>query len=416
MRIVPLGYRYLRGKVSRHYCDGLVSLVHALSSDELVIQEADEIDGLQRTGCLNIRSFNFHEIKTSDPGMAPHILSFLQPSHGFCDFPALTSFASKVERVNHLQQSVLTWEIGSSHAVCPLPNLKPSVKFRPDTHEFMVLRPISIDEFGNRAVLDIVNFSNNNVKRIKIPVFLENDYEGRTTELQSCFLVVCPESFLLVVDVSGKCILIDGDPDRFQSDMERWKKFVGESPRDLQLVSGEEGALISETERSGSGSGDGAGDGDGDPSKTSSSMGGGGGSGGPGGAQAGPEGRKSGTIDAGSFQLRSIGQVAKELSEAQREMHDLAIKERMKALRMNESDMMVFFVFDLIEICEQSYRKYHSNVRREIQELRAILQTVQAKNKERVWLKHQISGDLDESRLIEGVVGEKNVYKRRGKV
>lgn len=54
-------------------------------------------------------------------------------------------------------------------------------------------------------------------------------------------------------------------------------------------------------------------------------------------------------------------------------------------------------------------------MRKEIQELRAILEIVQAKDKERVWLRNQTSGDLDESRLIESIVGEKNVYKKRGK-
>ena len=38
----------------------------------------------------------------------------------------------------------------------------------------------------------------------------------------------------------------------------------------------------------------------------------------------------------------------------------------------------------------------------------------QSKSKERQWLRHQTHGDVDEGKLIEGVIGEKGVYKRRG--
>ena len=39
------------------------------------------------------------------------------------------------------------------------------------------------------------------------------------------------------------------------------------------------------------------------------------------------------------------------------------------------------------------------NVRREIRELRVILEGAEAKNKERVWLKNQTSGDLDDTKM-----------------
>lgn len=39
------------------------------------------------------------------------------------------------------------------------------------------------------------------------------------------------------------------------------------------------------------------------------------------------------------------------------------------------------------------------NIRREVRELRVILESVEAKNKERVWLKNQASGDLDDTKM-----------------
>lgn len=47
----------------------------------------------------------------------------------------------------------------------------------------------------------------------------------------------------------------------------------------------------------------------------------------------------------------------------------------------------------------KKFTKYRSNVQKEIRELRVILQTVEAKNKERVWLKNKSEGDIDDSKL-----------------
>ena len=42
-----------------------------------------------------------------------------------------------------------------------------------------------------------------------------------------------------------------------------------------------------------------------------------------------------------------------------------------------------------------------------------VLQSLQAKAKERKWVKHQTSGELDDSKIIEGIVGERTIYKNR---
>jgi len=46
--------------------------------------------------------------------------------------------------------------------------------------------------------------------------------------------------------------------------------------------------------------------------------------------------------------------------------------------------------------------------------LKTIISGLQAKAKDRQWLKNQTSGELDDTRLIEGITGEKSIYKRRG--
>lgn len=59
------------------------------------------------------------------------------------------------------------------------------------------------------------------------------------------------------------------------------------------------------------------------------------------------------------------------------------------------------------------YEKYLNNVQRQIMQLRVTLDGLESKKKERKWVKNQITGDIDDNRLIEGVVGEKRIYKRR---
>lgn len=39
---------------------------------------------------------------------------------------------------------------------------------------------------------------------------------------------------------------------------------------------------------------------------------------------------------------------------------------------------------------------------------------LQAKGKERQWLRHQATGELDDAKIIDGLAGEKAIYKRRG--
>ena len=62
----------------------------------------------------------------------------------------------------------------------------------------------------------------------------------------------------------------------------------------------------------------------------------------------------------------------------------------------------------------EMYESFSSRVRRQVQSLRVILDSLQARGKERVWLRNQTSGELDDSKLIEGLTGERAIYKKRG--
>lgn len=62
----------------------------------------------------------------------------------------------------------------------------------------------------------------------------------------------------------------------------------------------------------------------------------------------------------------------------------------------------------------EMYESFSSRVRRQVQSLRVILDSLQARGKERVWLRNQTSGELDDGKLIEGLTGERAIYKKRG--
>lgn len=61
----------------------------------------------------------------------------------------------------------------------------------------------------------------------------------------------------------------------------------------------------------------------------------------------------------------------------------------------------------------EKYEMFSSRVKHQVQSLRVLVESLQSKRKERQWIRHQTSGDLDDSKLIEGLTGEKTIYKKR---
>jgi hypothetical protein len=93
--------------------------------------------------------------------------------------------------------------------------------------------------------------------------------------------------------------------------------------------------------------------------------------------------------------------VPEHVKKAAREMGEKAFRERLREINMSQFE-------------HNLYSKYLETVRKPIQQLRNILDSLEAKKKERQWLKNQTQGDLDDQKLVEAITGEKNVYKRRG--
>ncbi|KAI7808235.1 von Willebrand factor A domain-containing protein 8 [Triplophysa rosa] len=110
-------------------------------------------------------------------------------------------------------------------------------------------------------------------------------------------------------------------------------------------------------------------------------------------------------LDAG-HKVYQISQVEKdtvpdEVKRASREMAEKAFKQRLKEIDMSEYDAA-------------TYSHFSEAVRRQVHSLRTILDSLQAKGKERQWLRNQALGELDDAKIIDGLTGEKAIYKRRG--
>lgn len=92
--------------------------------------------------------------------------------------------------------------------------------------------------------------------------------------------------------------------------------------------------------------------------------------------------------------------VPEHVQRAAREMGRKAFQQKLKEIGMSGYDANL-------------YGQFYNAVSKQVQSLRVILGNLQAKNKERHWTRHQTSGELDDVKLIDGLLGEKTVFRRR---
>lgn len=93
--------------------------------------------------------------------------------------------------------------------------------------------------------------------------------------------------------------------------------------------------------------------------------------------------------------------IPEHVKQAAKDMNRKAFADKLKEIQMSNYD-------------HQIYDAFSAPVRKQVQQLRVILSSLQAKSKERFWQKHQTSGEIDDNKLIEGIVGERNIYRKRG--
>ncbi|TEB25531.1 hypothetical protein FA13DRAFT_1738248 [Coprinellus micaceus] len=94
-------------------------------------------------------------------------------------------------------------------------------------------------------------------------------------------------------------------------------------------------------------------------------------------------------------------QVPDELKEKAREMARQELQRRLEELDMTIAEA-------------KGYSQLLGATQGHVASLLDLLENLAAKEEERVWVKRQTDGELDDSRLTEGLTGEATVYKRRG--
>lgn len=96
-------------------------------------------------------------------------------------------------------------------------------------------------------------------------------------------------------------------------------------------------------------------------------------------------------------------EVSKEAKAASLRIAQKALNDRLREIGMTGEEF-------------QTYTSFLEPIKGDIANLRATLEAVEFKAATRDWVKRQTDGELDDARLVEGIAGEKHVYKRRGLV
>ncbi|EQC29690.1 hypothetical protein SDRG_12690 [Saprolegnia diclina VS20] len=94
-------------------------------------------------------------------------------------------------------------------------------------------------------------------------------------------------------------------------------------------------------------------------------------------------------------------EVSAEARAKAKAMADAALQQKLKDIDMTGGEW-------------QAYQKYLGRIEQETDQLRSVLSNLEAIEKERGWLKHQSSGEWDDAKLVDGIAGDRNVFKRRG--
>jgi hypothetical protein len=208
---------------------------------------------------------------------------------------------------------------------------------------------------------------------------------------------VLSDSSVVVADAVGNVTVLETGYELLQRSLNDWKQMIGSGDgQPLQLtIDRESGEDVSSPKH-------GKVDPDNDPHVGGNTW-----AGGTGGRDTAGLGGMGGPyrLDAGHnvFQVSDAEKdnVPEEVKRAAREMGQRAFQKRLEEIKMSPHDA------DL-------YAKLKSSVQNQIHSIRVILEGLQAKALERQWIKHQTSGDLDDSKLIDGLTGERSIYKRRG--
>jgi len=265
---------------------------------------------------------------------------------------------------------------------------------------------IQSDEHDEESVLQVVDHTTGLVKYIQPCDIKVNKDDSDDVHLTWQDICEMENGDVVTLQVSGangilRCWQVDSVA--LENDLNQWKKMMGSGSArlvDLQVQGGSGGLSANPPAI------DQAKHGKEDPDNTPH-VGGSTWAGGTGGSNTAGLGGRGGPyrLDKG-HPVHQVSEAAKrevddETLAKARELNRKAFAERLEEIHMTEDE-------------HDRYTSFLSRVEAEVSQLRNILDGLESRKQERTWLKNQSFGDLDDTKLVDGVTGEKLIYKRRG--
>ncbi|GAB6029233.1 von Willebrand factor A domain-containing protein 8 [Chamberlinius hualienensis] len=283
---------------------------------------------------------------------------------------------------------------------------QPTIAVIPEEATFLrVVHPSAVPDEANtpkeeKHFLEVVDAINKSVRYMAIdnPVVV-SPYAGWMTTRPATGAIICPcgDGTVAVADVGGNIHLYEIGSSTLQKSLGDWQRMIGGAEkRQMQVTIERSSNKVATNPKFGKI----------DPTNAPH-FGGNTWAGGSGGRDTAGLGGAGGPfrLDSGNpvYQVTQVEKdaVPEEVRKAAREMARKAHQERLKEIQMSDFDA-------------KEYEIYSNEIRQEVHMLRVILDSLQAKGKERQWLHHQTQGELDDIKMVEGITGEKNVFKRRG--
>ncbi|CAN8023758.1 unnamed protein product [Ixodes persulcatus] len=245
------------------------------------------------------------------------------------------------------------------------------------------------------AFLEAVDVNDQTIRYVPVPLSRAVAYRFQDNNTSDIVMDVGSNDTLVTADRSGCVQVWELSAAKLKSSLAEWHQMIGANQTPLELKIEKRGKQATGPKH-----------GKEDP-ENMPHVGGNTWAGGTGGTDTAGLGGAGGPyrLDKGHrvHQLSDMDKqsVPPEVLQAAREMAQKALKSRLKEIDMSEHDAAL-------------YEQFSGSVQRQVQLLRVILDGLQATSKERQWLKHQSSGDLDDSKLIESITGEKTIYRKRG--
>uniref|UniRef100_A0A915CPU8 VWFA domain-containing protein n=1 Tax=Ditylenchus dipsaci TaxID=166011 RepID=A0A915CPU8_9BILA len=113
----------------------------------------------------------------------------------------------------------------------------------------------------------------------------------------------------------------------------------------------------------------------------------------------------------GPFRLDAGHDVHQLPNSAKQQVPDHILKKAREISKMEYAKKLK--EIDMSEYDADAYNELNNKISKQVKVFKSILDSLEAREHERQWAKHQTSGDLDDGKLIEGMTGEKAIYRRR---